>query len=118
MILVGERAAALSGTLSAVLRVLQERTGARVAWIPRRAGDRGAVEAGCLPNLLPGGRPLADPAARVDLAVAWGIDSLPSLGPQQDLVAVAARQRRQRPDTPGRGHVDPGRRVGHRTTAR
>ena len=27
------------------------------AWVPRRAGDRGAVEAGCLPNLLPGGRP-------------------------------------------------------------
>jgi NADH-quinone oxidoreductase subunit G len=76
VILVGERAAALSGTLSAVLR-LQQRTGARVAWVPRRAGDRGAVEAGCLPNLLPGGRPLADPAARVDLAVAWGVKSLP-----------------------------------------
>ena len=32
-------------------------TGARIAWVPRRAGDRGAVEAGALPNLLPGGRP-------------------------------------------------------------
>ena len=90
IILVGERAAALSGTLSAVLR-LQERTGARVAWVPRRAGDRGAVEAGCLPNLLPGGRPLADPAARVDLAVAWGIDSLPSLeGRDADEMLISA----------------------------
>ena len=76
VILVGERAAALSGTLSAVLR-LAERTGARVAWVPRRAGDRGAVEAGCLPTLLPGGRPVADPSARVDVASTWGIGSLP-----------------------------------------
>ena len=42
-----------------------ERSGARLAWIPRRAGDRGAIEAGCLPNLLPGGRPVADTAARI-----------------------------------------------------
>ena len=72
MILVGERAAGPSGTLSAVLR-LAERTGARLAWVPRRAGDRGAVEAGCLPNLLPGGRPVADAAARVDTQTTWGI---------------------------------------------
>ncbi|HET6154304.1 MAG TPA: molybdopterin-dependent oxidoreductase, partial [Marmoricola sp.] len=45
--------------------------------VPRRAGDRGAVETGCLPNLLPGGRPVGDAAARVDLAAAWGVDSLP-----------------------------------------
>ena len=71
VILVGERAALASGTLTAVQQ-LAERTGARIAWVPRRAGDRGAVEAGCLPNLLPGGRPADDPAARVDTAVAWG----------------------------------------------
>ena len=47
------------------------------AWVPRRAGDRGALEAGCLPNLLPGGRPVADAAARVDAATAWGVDHLP-----------------------------------------
>jgi NADH-quinone oxidoreductase subunit G len=77
VILVGDRAAESSGTLSACLR-LAERTGARLAWIPRRAGDRGAVEAGCLPNLLPGGRPVADPAARVDTQTTWGIGSLPA----------------------------------------
>ena len=72
VILVGERAALSSGTLTAVL-ALSRSTGARIAWIPRRAGDRGAVEAGCLPNLLPGGRPISDASARVDLASAWGI---------------------------------------------
>ncbi|GAA3613452.1 NADH-quinone oxidoreductase subunit G [Microlunatus ginsengisoli] len=76
VILVGERAAIVPGTLSAVLR-LAERTGARLAWVPRRAGDRGAVEAGCLPNLLPGGRPVTDAAARVDTQAAWGLDVLP-----------------------------------------
>jgi NADH-quinone oxidoreductase subunit G len=78
VILVGERAAESSGTLTAVLD-LSRRTGARLAWVPRRAGDRGAVEAGCLPNLLPGGRPVADPAARVDTATTWGVSSLPAL---------------------------------------
>lgn len=78
VILVGERAALSSGTLTAVLE-LSRSTGARIAWIPRRAGDRGAVEAGCLPNLLPGGRPVGDAAARVDLAGAWGIDEVPAL---------------------------------------
>ena len=66
-------------------------TGARLAWVPRRAGDRGAVEAGCLPNLLPGGRPVADAAARVDVATAWGVDSLPEhAGRDADAIVAAA----------------------------
>ena len=90
VILVGERAAGLSGTFSACHR-LAERTGARLAWVPRRAGDRGAVEAGCLPNLLPGGRPVADAAARVDTQATWGIESLPSLeGREADEILIAA----------------------------
>ena len=76
LILVGERLATVPGALSAALR-LARTTGARLAWVPRRAGDRGAVEAGCLPNLLPGGRPAADAVARVDLAAAWGVEKLP-----------------------------------------
>ena len=83
VILVGERAALASGTLTAVQR-LAERTGARLAWVPRRAGDRGAVEAGCLPNLLPGGRPVDDPAARVDTAVAWGTPTALPTEPGRD----------------------------------
>ncbi|MGI8457261.1 MAG: NADH-quinone oxidoreductase subunit G [Propionibacteriaceae bacterium] len=78
VIIVGERAAEFSGTFTAVLE-LAERTGARIVWIPRRAGDRGAVEAGCLPNLLPGGRPVSDASARVDTAAAWDVESVPSL---------------------------------------
>jgi NADH-quinone oxidoreductase subunit G len=90
VILVGERAAGLSGTFSACHR-LAERTGARLAWVPRRAGDRAAVEAGCLPNLLPGGRPVADAAARVDTQATWGIESLPSLeGREADEILIAA----------------------------
>ncbi len=76
VILVGERLATVPGALSAAAD-LARRTGARLAWVPRRAGDRGAVETGCLPNLLPGGRPVADATARVDAATTWGVDSLP-----------------------------------------
>ena len=77
VILVGERLAQTPGALSAAAR-LAATSGARLAWVPRRAGDRGAVEAGALPNLLPGGRPVADDAARVDLAAAWGVTKLPN----------------------------------------
>jgi len=76
VILVGERLATSPGALTAAAR-LARTTGARLAWVPRRAGDRGAVETGCLPNLLPGGRPVADPAARVDVATDWGVAGLP-----------------------------------------
>ena len=80
----------MSGTFSACLR-LAERTGARLAWVPRRAGDRGAVEAGCLPNLLPGGRPVSDAAARVDTQTTWGVGTLPSLeGRDADEILIAA----------------------------
>ena len=90
VILVGERAAGFSGTLSACLR-LAGRTGARLAWVPRRAGDRGAVEAGCLPTLLPGGRPVSEPAARVDTQATWGVESVPSLeGRDADEILIAA----------------------------
>ncbi|AKK26756.1 NADH-quinone oxidoreductase subunit G [Mycobacterium sp. EPa45] len=76
IILVGERLATSPGALSAATR-LADRTGARLAWIPRRAGDRGAVETGCLPNLLPGGRPVGETVARQQLVKAWHVDELP-----------------------------------------
>jgi NADH-quinone oxidoreductase subunit G len=76
VILVGERLAGVPGALSAAAR-LATATGAKLAWVPRRAGDRGALEAGCLPGLLPGGRPLTDAGARAELITAWGIDELP-----------------------------------------
>jgi NADH-quinone oxidoreductase subunit G len=77
VILVGERAAESAGVLSAVA-ALADSTSAKIAWIPRRAGERGALEAGAIGNLLPGGRPVTDAAARVDIGALWGTDSLPS----------------------------------------
>ncbi|MCF2705991.1 NADH-quinone oxidoreductase subunit G [Arcanobacterium haemolyticum] len=91
IILVGERAADSVGALSAVLRLAQ-RTGARIAWIPRRAGDRGALDAGAFPSLLPGGRPVADSAARVDTAAVWGVDALPET-PGRNVEAILAAAR-------------------------
>ncbi|MGB7981744.1 MAG: NADH-quinone oxidoreductase subunit G, partial [Candidatus Nanopelagicales bacterium] len=69
VILVGERAAESPGALSAAVELAQ-RTGATLAWVPRRAGDRGALEAGALAGLLPWGRPLADADARGQVAAA------------------------------------------------
>jgi NADH-quinone oxidoreductase subunit G len=76
VILVGERLATVPGALAAAAR-LSESTGAKLAWVPRRAGDRGAVDAGCLPNLLPGARPVESAAERDTLAEYWGAPSLP-----------------------------------------
>jgi NADH-quinone oxidoreductase subunit G len=77
VIMVGERLASVPGGLSAAAR-LADNTGARLAWVPRRAGERGALEAGALPNLLPGGRPVADRDARLQVASAWSGAGLPS----------------------------------------
>jgi NADH-quinone oxidoreductase subunit G len=89
IVLVGERLAAVPGALTAAAD-LARRTGARLVWVPRRAGDRGAVETGCLPTLLPGGRPVTDAAARVDAAATWGVDSLPeTVGRDGDAIVAA-----------------------------
>ena len=77
VVLVGERASETTGTLSAVIKLVSE-SGAKLGWIPRRAGEKGAVAAGALPTLLPGNRPISDASARVDIATAWNADSLPS----------------------------------------
>ncbi|MFH8607553.1 NADH-quinone oxidoreductase subunit G [Streptomyces sp. NPDC018029] len=76
VIVVGERLAAVPGGLTAAVRAAAA-TGARLVWIPRRAGERAAIEAGALPSLLPGGRPATDPRARDEVAAAWGVAELP-----------------------------------------
>lgn len=86
IIMVGERLATSPGALSAAGR-LAEATGARLAWVPRRAGERGAVEAGALPTLLPGGRPISDGTALEQTAAAWHVDALPS-APGRDTTAI------------------------------
>ena len=77
-ILVGDRAADVPGLYAAVAE-LAGRTGARIGWIPRRAGERGALDAGAVPTLLPGGRAVTDAAARAEIAEAWGLDSADEL---------------------------------------
>jgi len=88
VILVGERLAAVPGALAAAAR-LAFASGARLAWVPRRAGERGAVEAGALPGLLPIGRPVTDAAARTEVARVWGQGSLPGT-PGRDTTAILA----------------------------
>lgn len=77
VIVVGERLAAVAGGLTAAVRAASL-TGAKLVWIPRRAGERAAVEAGALPSALPGGRPATDPRAREEVAAAWGVAELPA----------------------------------------
>ncbi|WP_059012750.1 NADH-quinone oxidoreductase subunit G [Streptomyces specialis] len=76
VLIVGERLATVPGAYTAAVAAATA-TGARLLWIPRRAGERGAVEAGALPGLLPGGRPESSARARREVAAAWGVASLP-----------------------------------------
>jgi len=83
VVLVGERAGV--GALAAAGRIA-EHLDARVAWVPRSAGSRGALAAGLLPGLLPGGRSLADEQDRADVEAVWG--DLPARGDEADLEDV------------------------------
>jgi NADH-quinone oxidoreductase subunit G len=88
VILAGERLAEVPGALAAAVR-LADASGARLAWIPRRAGERGAIEAGALPGLLPVGRWVGDPRARAEVARAWRKAALPA-APGRDTAAMLA----------------------------
>jgi NADH-quinone oxidoreductase subunit G len=76
IVLVGERLATVPGALTAAA-ALAAATGAKLAWIPRRAGERGALEGGALGALLPGGRPAASAQARAQVAEVWDVVGLP-----------------------------------------
>ena len=83
MILVGERLADRARRAVRGAVALAGTTGARLAWVPRRAGDRGALEPAACRTLLPGGRPVADAAARVDLGTVWGTTVPHEPGPRR-----------------------------------
>ena len=89
VILVGERLARSPGALSAAVR-LAAATSSGLAWVPRRAGERGALDAGAFPTLLPGGRPVADPGVRADLSGAWGVQVPSAPGRDTDAILQAA----------------------------
>jgi NADH-quinone oxidoreductase subunit G len=89
VILAGERLASSPGALSAVA-ALAAGTGAALAWVPRRAGEVGAVDAGAVPTLLPGGRPVTDAAARGEVAAVWGAELPAQPGRDVDAILAAA----------------------------
>ncbi len=91
VILVGERLAEVPGALAAAVR-LADASGARLAWIPRRAGERGAVEAGAMPGLLPIGRWVGDPKARAEVALAWNKAALPAAPGRSTSALLAAAE--------------------------
>lgn len=74
VVLAGWRAGT-TGALQASME-LAEGCGAAFGWVPRRAGDRGALEVGARPDLLPGGRSVVDAAARAQIEALWSC-SLP-----------------------------------------
>jgi NADH-quinone oxidoreductase subunit G len=92
VILVGERLAEIPGALAAAV-LLADASGAKLAWVPRRAGERGALEAGALPSLLPVGRPVTDARARAEVGRAWNKAALPTL-PGRDTTAILAAAER------------------------
>ncbi|MGI8575299.1 MAG: NADH-quinone oxidoreductase subunit G [Egibacteraceae bacterium] len=64
VVLAGERLAESAGALEAAAAIAVHGIAGDTpafAWVPRRNGARGAVDAGLLPGLLPGGRRLEDP---------------------------------------------------------
>ena len=87
VVLAGERLARSPGALPAAAALARARGGG-FAWVPRRNNARGAVDAGLMPGLLPGGRTFAEPGP---VAEVWG--TLPA-GPGLDtrgMLEAAAR---------------------------
>lgn len=91
VILVGERLAEIPGALSAAA-TLASASGARLAWIPRRAGERGALDAGALPTLLPGGRHVTQPGHRALVEQVWGGVTVPA-EPGRDVTGILTAAR-------------------------
>ena len=68
VVLAGERLAQSPSALAAAAELASVGQGRAFAWVPRKAGARGAVDAGLVPGLLPGGRTLDAPGPVAD---AW-----------------------------------------------
>ena len=87
VVLAGERLALSPGALPAAAALATGRNGA-FAWVPRRTNARGAVDAGLVPGLLPGGRRLDDAGP---VAEAWKrLPEEPGMDTRQMLEAAAA----------------------------
>jgi NADH-quinone oxidoreductase subunit G len=71
VVLAGTRLAGSPGAV-AEAAALAASVGGRFAFVPRRAGDRGALRAGVHPSLLPGGRRVSDAGERGEVEAVWG----------------------------------------------
>ncbi|WP_132993747.1 NADH-quinone oxidoreductase subunit G [Gordonia zhaorongruii] len=91
VLLVGERLATSPGALTAAADAAAH-TGARLAWIPRRAGERGALDVGAAPGLLPAGRPAESAKAREDLEDVWGVAPPAEPGRSTEQILAALTQ--------------------------
>jgi NADH-quinone oxidoreductase subunit G len=93
LVIAGPRLADRPGAVDAARR-LAALTGARFAYVTRRANDRGALQAGVHPDLLPGGRRFADPQERAEVEAVWGPVMAPTggRGAMSILEACAARE--------------------------
>ncbi len=93
VVIAGPRLADRPGAVEAA-RDLAGRTGARFAYVTRRANDRGALQAGVHPALLPGGRRFAVDAERAQIEAVWGPVMAPAegRGTMEILEACAARE--------------------------
>ena len=69
VLLVGERAGAGALTIAGQIA---DHVGAKVAWVPGRAGSRGALDAGLVAGALPGARRLDDAGDRDAVQAEWG----------------------------------------------
>ena len=87
VVLAGERLALSRGALPAAA-ALATGMGGAFAWVPRRTNARGAVDAGLVPGLLPGGRRLTDAGP---VAESWNrMPEAPGMDTRQMLAAAAA----------------------------
>jgi NADH-quinone oxidoreductase subunit G len=106
----GDRTVVLAGTRLAetgALRLAAElaaSVGGRFSFVPRRAGDRGALRAGVHPELLPGGRRVGDVAERAEVEAVWG--RVPS-EPGRDTAAILESAARREIDVLYLVGVDP-----------
>ncbi|MDR0849298.1 MAG: NADH-quinone oxidoreductase subunit G [Propionibacteriaceae bacterium] len=90
IILAGVPLTQIPGSFTALADKVAE-SGARLAWVPRRAGEIGALEAGCLPTLLPSGHLVSDDASRDEMSEVWGsrLPSTPGLSALELLQAAS-----------------------------
>lgn len=93
VILAGPRLAESPGALEQAASLAAE-LGGKMAYLTRRANDRGALRSGVHPAFLPGGRRVDDEAERAEVEADWGrpIPAEPGRSTREILEACAARE--------------------------